>query len=182
MSTEEQTRKMQEELTESLLRSREREEAVAQHLRSQRDDLTSKIRFGLVALNGASVVAVLTLYGSLKNDLAGLGITSGAVMWAVGFFVVGVVCAGLCLSSHQNQLVIAAGQAEARAITCGTAVDLSAQNPIPKQLGEILEDLRKHSLPSASYSRAAIWLQQSAASLWLGGSLVLISAILKHSL
>lgn len=113
---------------------------LANHEASQRDEYTSKIRFGLVALNAASLVTAATAGPQLP------GVAVGNALLSAAFFFVGTVSGGVALTSHQTQLVSTAGKLRAwqshlqRALTLA---DSMPGTPEYLRLGEAIGDAEK---------------------------------------
>jgi len=139
--------------------------------RTQRDEYTSKIRFGLAALNSASLVTILNVG---KSTLSGCTLTAG------GLFAAGVILSGLALFSHQNHLVELQGDTYVRAVTLDRAVAQSG-HPVGstensdlqgtlKELSGMIDRLFEFSV------RATIF-QHSAAGCWLAGLLTAGAAL-----
>lgn len=65
------------------------------YLRQRRDQLSEKLKIGLVALNGASLVALLGALGGSGAAATWIGLTSKTTLWSAAAF-----SAGLCLAGH----------------------------------------------------------------------------------
>ena len=126
-------------LRDMIARDRESAWQVAHYQRSRRDELTSRIRFALAALNGASAVALLTILGNLPmGELA----PSDALMSLAGF-VVGVALSGASLYIHETHLMYLSGQAflRARALdTCVSAIEAAADETLFEARHRFLDD------------------------------------------
>lgn len=169
-------------LRDSLAQSLTAATSSADHLRGQRDDVTTKIRFGLVGLNGGSVLAAIAALGGNTAALERIGISLDQLASAIIFFLVGAVVAGVALFQQQNHLVVAAGEANARAIRYAMAVHHANVNPGGDDLGALLKVIAAQTPPEATYSKAAIWFQSFGGALWLGGCSVIVMDVVRDHL
>lgn len=173
MTTFDQDGRRHAALTAMIERDRESAWQIAHYERGQRDDYTSKLRFGLATLNAASLVTVLNLGATLD------GVSSAAVMVVAGLYFLGTVLAGRCLTEHQNRLIELVGETNARAMILDRAVSLAAfpvGTPEYGRLGEAIEEAHSHAENTYALSISAIWLQHLSASLWIMGSALLGAA------
>lgn len=143
-----------------------------------RDQHTSKIRFGSVALNAATLATVLNARSALQ-PIGEMEILASAL-----FFTLGIICAGASLLSQQTQLIRTAGRAGTLALISNRAVTL-ARFPIYsaewEDLEEVLsqtEEIAKEGLFEAGVP--AIILQNFSTGSWLAGAVTL--ALAKASL
>jgi hypothetical protein len=174
-------------LASSLKRDRETAYAVAQYQRSHKDDFTARLRFGVFALNGASVVALLS---ALPNAAIAksYGLDGRTVVLAILCFSVGAAVSGLSLVLHQAHLERVSGEAVARARTLDSAVNVSGAklgSSEYAQLGEIMTTANRHEQATyavSPFSRAAIWMQSLGGGLWLGGIAVVLKSAIQAAL
>jgi hypothetical protein len=139
------------------------------------DDLTSKIRIGLALLNGTSLVAMLGIASGESTLATGLGFSPSVAVTSFAAFFVGMVLAGVCLFSHQNELIEKAGYAKARLTILRTAwTSLNSPNVDRQREEQVLQML------NAAYERnkqlldvnaKAIHAQHWSAGAWLAGVL-----------
>lgn len=152
----------------SIESDREQAWSIARYQREQSDKLTSQIRFGLTAVNAASLVTVL----NLGHSLEGVGAT--AIAWSAMFFLLGTLFAGCSLLAQQNHEIIKAGNANARAITLNHAVSLSKYPPQTPEYGRLREATDEaHTLNMQTFqpSYYAIALQSLGMGMWIGGAI-----------
>lgn len=170
MTTFEQDGRRHAALAAMIERDRQSAWQIAHYERSQRDEYTSKLRFGLATLNAASLVTVLNLGTALD------GVSPTAVVVAAGLYFLGTILAGRCLTEHQNRLIEVVGETNARAMILDRAVSLAAF-PVGSaeygRLGEAIEEAHSHAEKTYALSISAIWLQHLSASLWTMGSALL---------
>lgn len=157
-------------LTQMLERERESAWQIAHYERGQRDEYTSKLRFGLATLNAASLVTVLNLGAALT------GISPAVTFVAASFYFLGTASAGSSLFAHQTRLIELVGDTNARALTLDRAVSLCAF-PIGteenERLGEAMEEAHAFAQKTYSLSSAALNLQHFSAFCWNTASLIL---------
>lgn len=139
----------------------------ARHMQAQRDEYTSKIRFGALALNAASIVTVLNI-GAVFPAISASEALTGTL-----FFIVGVIAGGQSLISHQNKLITTAGTAYAIARHRQRAITLAEFPPDSAEyvkLGEALADIDRETKSGLyDFSATAIWMQHVSQWAWVGG-------------
>lgn len=153
----------------------------AHHYMSIRDEFTSKVRFGIIGLNGGSGLAVITILGSIESKLAGFGIGTSTILWSALGFSLGVLTGGLALLVHQNHLVSVSGSAIARAINLRTAVSLlywGNDDALDKAHKIITEGAK--DAPETAFSSWGNNLQYASASCWLYGATNLAVSVALH--
>lgn len=162
-------------LRDMFARDRENAWQVATYQRSRRDELTSKIRFALAALNGASAVAVLTILGNLP---IGLLTRDDAVIALLGF-VAGVALSGLSLYIHEGHLTYLVGESFVRARSldsCVSAVEAGSDETMSQARHDFMENAheaeKNMSTPENGYGVFAAHL---AGGCWFGSTLILVA-------
>lgn len=143
----------------------------ARYDREQRDQITSRIRFGSVVFNGASLLTLLNAPALLT------GIPVSSVLASAAFFLIGVVCAGYSLIAHQTVLIATAGNSSARALALDRAVALMEHPRAAADGEEAMEAVQEaHGLHQRNVKprAAAIWLQNISTGAWLGGASVIV--------
>lgn len=135
--------------------------------RRRRDEHISKLRFGLVGFNSASLVAIAT-FGPTAMSLSPEVIIISSL-----FFLTGTIFAGVTIFNHQNYLIGTAGDAFAKANLLKNAADWS-RSPHnvhnTTALDRALKEVKNAKEPGIDTdSRATWWLQSYAACSWLGG-------------
>ena len=145
----------------------------ARYEQAQRDEYTSKLRFGLATLNVASMVTILNLQSAV------LAIQPKTIADAALSFFLGTVLAGYSLLAHQHHLIKLAGYTKNRAMILDRAVSLSTF-PIGStendQLGVAVQEAGVQYSKTHSFSKAAIFGQWFSAAMWAGGVLILVAA------
>jgi hypothetical protein len=151
-------------------RDRESSWEAARYDREQRDQITSRIRFGSVVFNGASLLTILNAPQLLT------GVPESAVFSSAGFFLLGVVCAGYSLVAHQTALIRVAGSSVARAMALDRAVALLDRPPNEADVTEAnnaVEEAHELHAETIKPRLTAIWLQNISTGAWLGGAAVI---------
>lgn len=152
--------------------NRDRELASQEALRlgATRDELTNRYRLGLATFNAASIVAMLTALGAAPDVLNSLGFDASSIKASLILFTLGVIAAGVSISSTQNHLVERAGYASARVSVIDRLI-MSSGNArgddggYGKAQKESLELLKK-GLADRAIAR---WAQHLSSGSWLGG-------------
>lgn len=163
------------------LRDRESAREEALRLASVRDDLTVRYRLGLATFNAASIVALLTATGGAPNALAKIGFSESGLQASLGFFIFGVIAAGVSIASYQNDLVERASYAGARVSVIDQLIS-SVSNPAHPGGSDAFE--RAHKENNELFNKGlrlrlvAIWGQNLSGAAWLGGVLVPIFGLL----
>jgi hypothetical protein len=161
-------------LQASLQRDRESAWEAARYDREQRDQVTSRLRFGSVVFNGASLLTVLNQPPFLS------GVSAAAILSSAAFFLVGVVCAAYSLIVHQTGLIEVAGASRGRALILDRAVSLSESDIDSEEyasLGSAMTEAHELHKSTIQPRVAAIWLQNISTGAWLGGAVTI--ALLK---
>lgn len=155
--------------------TREETWQAALHERDQRDQVTQKVRFGLVILNGASLATVLSASSLLGN------LPEAILAFSATCFVLGVAAAGWAVESHQRHLITSAGRWAARAmkydrlsaliaLSRGSIGESDTQEKIEKLLSELSQETKTLFEPDTS----SIWKQFASRALWLAGALSIV--------
>lgn len=155
------------------------------YLMQRRDAQNEKIRFGLIALNGGSLLALMGALGGAGNAASWLGFTPQNALISSASFVLGLILSGIAVTSQQNLSVIEAGDASARVQTLRRLVALYDQEATPDnhdRLGNAMAEFHNLPLTGFQFSNSAIWAQNFSAGAWLMGILLPLSTALQHPL
>lgn len=71
------------------------------YLMQRRDAQNEKIRFGLIALNGGSLLALMGALGGAGNAASWLGFTPQNALISSASFVLGLILSGIAVTSQQ---------------------------------------------------------------------------------
>ena len=150
-----------------------------EYLIEQRDKLNEKIRFGILTLNAASLVALASLVGDEKK-MTFLGLTASDVGYAALIFGLGLACAAVAIWSNSNQAISAPARAYEILIKAA-----NKRAHMDQRCGERAEDefrklLDEKPIPSPdfAFSKLTIWSTNAAGSIWLGGLVFAISKVI----
>ncbi len=155
------------------------------YLMQRRDAQNEKIRFGLIALNGGSLLALMGALGGAGNAASWLGFTPQNALISSASFVLGLILSGIAVTSQQNLSVTEAGDASARVQTLRRLVALYDQEATPANhdhLGKAMAEFHNLPLTGFQFSNSAIWAQNFSAGAWLMGILLPLSTALQHPL
>lgn len=142
------------------------------YLLERRDKLTERIRFGLLTLNGASLLALLSALGGSGQAATWLGFTRENAIYSATAFTAGLFLAGSAVWAQQNWYTEEVGDASKRVRTLART---SAQfrRPLTKrnvdQVGKHIDEVGDLPLVGFQYSFWAILAQNAAASAWFIG-------------
>ena len=168
-------------LKASLARTYSLELGRAEYYRAYRAELATKLRIGLVGLNGASALGLATVYGALNSaSMAMAGLKPPAFLGAFVCYMVGAWLAGWALSAQYNDAIKAEGDAGTRAITTGIAldwVDAPSETPARGSVGQAFGTLRETPWIRAKHDQFAIYLHSASWGLWAAGTMTLAVAI-----
>lgn len=143
-----------------------------EYLIARRDQMQEKLQFGTLALNGGSLIGLITALSGEGSAAKWLGFDASSAPISAAAFVVGVVLCRLSLNIEHNRQSIEAGNAFARQ---SEASMLSAlyKAPASKFVMEKIRDVMKryHDLPLVDfdYSVVSITLKNFAGAAWVVG-------------
>lgn len=165
----EPAKKNESHLRVVLERDRETAWQIAQYERGQRDQYTSKMRFGLAALNAASMVTILNI-GALLN-----GVEPVALLASAGLFFLGTILAGYSLKAHQDHLFGLEGTAHTRVIALDRALSLEPfprGSPEREYLKPTMAEADDFEMKTYGESAIALKAQQWSSWAWIIGAAV----------
>ncbi len=160
-------------------------EAELQYFLRRRDETSDKIRFGLIALNGASIIALLSALGGGGTAANWLGFNDQNALWSALLFVIGLASAGHSINTQQNLSTKESGDASARAQTLRRLVSLYEEEKTHERLENYSKTLAQfHGLPLTGFqfSHRAILAQHVSGGAWLAGILIPLSTKLKPAM
>lgn len=142
------------------------------YLITRRDQLLDRLRFGILALNGASLIALMSMLGGSGSTAAWLGFNQSIARDSAIAFALGVVLAGISAMMDANLYRTEAADAEVRRSTVGrlTALyeaDFTDDNY--RTAGEVMKQYHDLPLVDFQFSKVAITLQNFAGGAWLFG-------------
>lgn len=146
-----------------------------QYFIRRRDEANEKLRFGLVGLNGASLVALLSALGGRGSAATWLGFTPQNALFSALLFVAGLMLAGYSINTQQNLSTTESGDASARVQTLRRLVALYEQDNTQAnndRYGETLAEYHKLPLTGFQFSSWAITAQHFSGGVWLAGILI----------
>ena len=153
------------------------------YLMQRRDAQNDKIRFGLIALNGGSLLALIGALGGNGTAASWLGFTPQNALISSASFGLGLILSGIAVVCQQNLFVTEAGDASARVQVLRRLVALYDQQATPEnhdRLGEAMKEFHDLSLTGFQFSYSSIVSQNFSAGAWVMGILVPLSSALQH--
>jgi hypothetical protein len=137
-----------------------------------RDERADKLRFGIIALNAGSLLALLSALGGEGQAAKWLGFTASNATLAAGAFVGGLILGSASVFFQQNSSTREAGDAFKRYAHAGLVVALSeAVNSEDNRarLSELREGYANLPLVGFRQSILSVVCQNAAQGLWLLG-------------
>ena len=150
-----------------------------EYLISRRDQLIDRLRFGVLTLNGASLVALLAAVGGKGEAAQWLGFTAATAKYSVAAFVVGIVLAGISVIIDANLYRTEAGDAFARQSSASILASRFEDRASDQSLGLMQKEMAEfHEAPLVDFQHSplAIALQNFAGGSWLSGILLPLAA------
>lgn len=142
------------------------------YLIQRRDQLQDKINFGLIALNGASLVALLSLLAGKGEASKALGFSGFNALWSATGFTVGLLLAAYAIARSHSVSIDEASNANTRLIKLSALV-AHYENETSTEVFERNEELFNNyvavPLTGFTYSRRAILAQSFSAWAWFFG-------------
>lgn len=146
----------------------------------RRDKLADRVRFGSLALNGATLAALLGVIGNAKAGLLALGVTDLGVRTAVVMLVIGMVqsalgvwWSGMCFTKWAGEEAGRLYDARHRA----ALMEMKLDDWSRQKLAELLDTPREAG--GFEQSRIDVMLCNGGGSFWIGAMAALGWPILK---
>jgi hypothetical protein len=143
-----------------------------EYILERRDRISERLRFGSLALNAASIVAIVTALSSAAQPLGKLGVTAGATICVCIAFLIGMILAGTAvwagfthaIDVTSDELKHVQGLRHTNALFehCWT-------KNIEVAIGEELGERKAVVTADYRYSSAEMALVQWSSLFWLGG-------------
>ncbi|MFN4095490.1 MAG: hypothetical protein ACK4GG_01825 [Sphingomonas sp.] len=143
-----------------------------EYLISRRDQSLEKLRFGLLALNGASLVALISALGGDGTAATWLGFDADRARYSAAAFILGTVCGGVSIIVESNLQRVEAGDAVARQSTLNRLTALYSAKFTKgnyDRVGPVMEEYHKLPLVDFRYSIPALISLNASAGAWLFG-------------
>jgi len=144
----------------------------------RRDKLFERIRFGVLTLNGASLIALISALGGTGAAATWLGFTQDNVIYSAAAFTLGTIAAGVGIAAQQFHYQREALDGFLRASALSSLAAHYERKASPEALDKHEQDmdaLAKLPLTGFQHSHVAIWAQNFSQGAWLAGILVPLS-------
>lgn len=143
-----------------------------EYLVEKRDAVQSKIRFGALTLNGASLVGLSALLSTDMAAIAILGLTEPGLKASAWHFIGGMVAAVLSLwlvGNHVNGETAFAFDRMCKASWLNATMegDMGPENEA--KMFTAMDEFHECELTDFSYSRTAMFFSNLSGSLWIVG-------------
>ena len=142
------------------------------HLMERRDRIAERLQFGVLALNGGSLIALIGALGGDGAAAAWLGFNPERVQQSAVAFVIGATAAAVSLVLEVNLAKVEAGHAEARFLTVTRLRALHEAPMTPEnheRVGVAMKEYQALPLVGFQYSNPALWANALAGGAWLAG-------------
>jgi hypothetical protein len=152
------------------------------YLIERRDQTNDKIRFGVLTLNGGSLLALIGALGGEGKAAIWLGFTPKISLISACCFVTGLILTGFAINVQLNQSTKESGDAVSRSITLRRLVSLYDQQATPEnhnRLEETMNGLHKLPLTGFQFSETASIAQHTTSSAWLAGILIPLANVIE---
>lgn len=141
----------------------------------RRNELGDKIRFGVIALNSGSLLAMAALMGAKDSAVNWMQLDAEHARHAAAFFVVGLIGASISPWFDHLKLTEEAGDAyqrmsAARQVATTQATVVTDENAALR--ASAMERYIATPLVDFQVSTAAIWAQNIGVGGWFGGALL----------
>ena len=145
------------------------------YLVERRDQLQEKLRMGVLALNGASLIGLLSALGGEGQAAIWLGFTSENAKYSAASLAGLLIAAGISAIVQSNLFTKEAGDANTRRsqaswLTSFHAAEATEANWDKLEL--LADEFGNAPIVDFQYSLAAIILQNLAGGAWLAGILI----------
>lgn len=151
-----------------------------EYLAERRDQLLDKLRFGFLALNGASLLALISALGGDGHAAAWIGINPPRARWCAAAWVLGVVLAGVSSWLEGERYRAEASDAFRRQVAARHLASLHnglANQDTLLKIEEAMKEYFELPLVDFQYSGLAIALQNASGAIWLAGICVPLFAV-----
>lgn len=149
----------------------------------RRDKLSDRVRFGSLALNGATLAALAGVLGDAKSSLIALGVTDTAIRTAFVLLVIGMIqsalaiwWSGICFTNWASLDSTRLFKARHRA----ALMEMKRSEESQKQLSDMMSETQEVS--GFEMSKLDILLTNGGGSFWIGSMLALLWPVLRSML
>lgn len=147
----------------------------------RRNELGDKIRFGVIALNSGSLLAMAALMGTKDGTANWMNVDVSDARYSAAFFIVGMI--GASLAPWLDHLKLIGETADAftrmslaRDVSTLQATVVSDENAARR--AATFEDYLAAPLVDFQSSMPAIWAQNVGVGGWLGGAFLIVGHLL----
>lgn len=150
-----------------------------EYLIAKRDQLQDRLRTGSLALNGGSLVALMTMLGNEGKVAGWIGLNAHNSSVSAACFALGVLLAGISIAAADRVCTAESSKAFVRYMTVRrlAATYEASQSPGGwKSSQEALEEASKAPLIDFEYSHLSIFSQNLSGGSWFVGIAVPLAA------
>ncbi|WP_294211328.1 hypothetical protein [uncultured Sphingomonas sp.] len=139
-----------------------------EYLVTRRDQMQDRLRFGAMALNGASLAGLMAAMGGDGKAASWAGLSGTVALWSATAFILGITCAGVAALIASNKYTTESGDAFKRYMTA-KRLAATYEGGDWDQASGAMEEHHESPLVDFQYSTASIALQNAAHGCWLAG-------------
>jgi len=147
-------------------------EADRQYFLQRRDQFSERLLLGVLALNGAALVALIGILGGKGKVAEALGFTPTVALFSVMSFVLGIALAGFASNERENVYVNEAGAASVKAQKL-SALCASGEAPLNNEnhenYGTAMKLYHDAELVGHQWSAGSIRARHWSGGAWLAG-------------
>lgn len=138
----------------------------------RRDQLMERLHFGVLALNGASLIALLGLAGGEGRAAEALGFSGGVILFSACAFAIGIVFAAYSLNKREILYIGEAADANSRSSTLVRLVAMgqtAMTKDNHKAYGVAMTELHDLTPTGFQFNDGTIYARHLAGGAWLAG-------------
>ncbi|UUL82221.1 hypothetical protein [Sphingomonas qomolangmaensis] len=152
-----------------------------ERLIARRDAIADKLRFGAIALNAGSLIALLSVMGGAATRESWIGLSTTHARWVAAAFVLGILVSGAGAVTEHWLVARSSGDAFARMKGAGSVLALHQANfddETNAGLFEAITTYQELKLVEFQYSWWSICLQNISYGCWIFGALMIVDSVL----
>jgi hypothetical protein len=142
----------------------------------RRHRLQERVRFGTLALNSATLLALMTITANDSKNLTLIGLDAGTVVGAIALFILGTMLSGLAIWTSTNHYIEVTGSAAEHVYAARhkkALFEMTADNEADLKIKAAL-DLPARELWDYKFSKLDIILFNASGIMWLVGTGMLL--------
>lgn len=148
-----------------------------ERLVARRDAIADRLQLGAFALNGGSLIALMSTLGGSGHAAEWLGFDQTRARVSACCFIIGLISAGLSMKTDQNGAIVEAGDALKKASSSRNLAALySGDHTLFPELQKEMDNYEALPLVGFRYSYLSIASLNISQGAWLAGVLIPLAA------